>query len=104
VIHCAFNHDFSRFAANCELAPGRAATEEDELVSRGLRASVIRLSQVHDPEKQGFVSYMIAVAREKGVSAYVGDGSTRWAAPQRQRGILVSSELSQASTCRLRAH
>lgn len=40
----------------------------------------MRLPQVHDPIKQGFVSYIIAVAREKGVSAYVGDGLTRLAA------------------------
>jgi nucleoside-diphosphate-sugar epimerase len=48
-----------------------------------VHATTIRLPQVHDTAKQGLVSYMIAVARQKGVSAYVGDGSNRWAAVHR---------------------
>jgi nucleoside-diphosphate-sugar epimerase len=126
VIHLAFNHDFSKFAANCEadrrgiealgvvlagsdrpllvtgglllLAPGRTATEEDApvpvsnsyprasevtamaLASQGVRAAVVRLPQVHDPVKQGLVTYLVNIAREKGVSAFVGDGLNRWAA------------------------
>jgi nucleoside-diphosphate-sugar epimerase len=50
------------------------------LISEGVRASVMRLPQVHDTRKQGLISYVIAVAREKGMSAYVGDGTNRWAA------------------------
>jgi len=41
---------------------------------------VVRLPQVHNTIKQGLVTFAIAVAREKGVSAYVGDGLNRWAA------------------------
>jgi nucleoside-diphosphate-sugar epimerase len=77
------------------VAQGRPATEEDapspafprvsettgeKLLSRGVRVSTVRLPQVHDTVKQGLVTYAIAVAREKGVSAYVGEGRNRWAA------------------------
>jgi nucleoside-diphosphate-sugar epimerase len=76
--------------------PGRSSTEEDApnspiprvaseqaaaaVAFKGVRVSVMRLPQVHDPVKQGLVTYLIATAREKGVSAYVGDGSNRWPA------------------------
>ncbi len=43
----------------------------------------MRLPQVHDTKKQGLVTYLIEVAREKGVSAFVGDGLNRWAAVHR---------------------
>lgn len=46
----------------------------------GVNVSVMRLPQVHNTVKQGLITYAIAVAREKGVSAYVGDGSNRWPA------------------------
>lgn len=53
-----------------------AATFEN----KGVRAMVVRLPQVHDTTKQGLVTYLIKNAREKGVSAYIGDGQKRWAA------------------------
>jgi nucleoside-diphosphate-sugar epimerase len=70
-------------------APGQTATEDSvvppdfpfprvseqtALSLKGVNASVMRLSQIHNTAKQGLVTYAIAVAREKGVSAYVGEG------------------------------
>jgi nucleoside-diphosphate-sugar epimerase len=46
----------------------------------GVNVSVVRLPQVHDTVKQGFITYAVALAREKRVSAYVGDGRNRWPA------------------------
>jgi nucleoside-diphosphate-sugar epimerase len=75
--------------------PGQVATEDDgippdfpfprvseqtALALKGVRASVMRLPQVHDTTKQGIITLAVAVAREKGVSAYVGEGHNRWAA------------------------
>ncbi len=81
------------------LVQGRAATEEDgatggrsprtseqvamALADRGVRAAVVRMSQVHDRDKQGLATYMVAVARDKGVSAYIGSGVNRWPAVHR---------------------
>ena len=45
-----------------------------------MHASVMRLPQVHDTEKAGTVTPLIAIARAKGVSAYIGDGHNRWPA------------------------
>ena len=50
------------------------------LAQRGVNVSMVRLPQVHNPVRQGLITSMIELAREKSVSAYVGDGLNRWAA------------------------
>ncbi len=127
VIHCAFDHDFSNFVANCakdgraiEALGGALAGSDRPLVitsgtgmgsgahgeparedifnpnhpnprkaselagaalsAAGVNVAVMRLPQVHDPVKQGLITPAVAIARAKGVSAYVGDGLNRWPA------------------------
>jgi nucleoside-diphosphate-sugar epimerase len=70
--------------ASSKVVP-RAASEEAaaSVAARGVRVAVVRLPQVHDTVKQGIVTYAVRLAREKGVSAYVGDGLNRWPAAHR---------------------
>ncbi|KOV68799.1 SDR family oxidoreductase [Streptomyces sp. MMG1121] len=86
------------------LAPGRLATERDmptvdgsplsvraatslavlDLASHDIRSSVVRLSPTcHGDGDNGFMAALVAVARDKGVSGYVGDGTNRWPAVHR---------------------
>ncbi|WP_322052234.1 SDR family oxidoreductase [Paraburkholderia bannensis] len=50
------------------------------LLDAGVNVSVMRLPQVHNPFRQGLISPLIAIAREKGAVAYVGEGRNRWPA------------------------
>lgn len=127
VIHTAFDHDFSRFAENCEKdrrviraigsvlqgsqrpllitsgtgmgddGSGQPALEQNfnpahpnprvaselegsQLLASEIDVRVVRLPQVHNTERQGLISYYIALAREKGAAAYIGEGENAWCA------------------------
>nr|WP_318383609.1 SDR family oxidoreductase [uncultured Enterobacter sp.] len=85
------------FVAMGATAPGLLATEDQvnihtqhprkaselagmAVAERGVNVSFVRLPQVHDTRKQGLISPLIALAREKGVSAWIDEGQNRWAA------------------------
>ncbi|MGI8508598.1 MAG: SDR family oxidoreductase [Gemmatimonadaceae bacterium] len=66
--------------ANSATIPRQPEQTAKPVAERGVRVAIVRLPQVHDTRKQGLVVLLTQIAREKGVSAYVGNGANRWAA------------------------
>ena len=58
----------------------RSMSDESTLLlaEKGVNAKLIGLTQVHNTEKFGLVNYLFDVARQKGISTYIGDGSNVW--------------------------
>ena len=87
-------------ASGTPALPGRVATERDDapaggplaaraanaraalaMAASGVRSSVVRLPRtVHGEGDHGFIAHLVGIARTKGVTGYVGDGSNRWPA------------------------
>src|SRR6266699_2047047 len=94
-------------SATVVLAPGRVGTEQDapgldpaaaggprarlateevalSFASLGVRSSVVRLATTcHGDGDHGFLAALVGIARDKGVSGFIGDGSSRWTAVHR---------------------
>ena len=62
------------------IIPRRPEQAAKEVAAKGVHVGIVRLPQVHDTRKQGLITQLILIARQKGSSAYIGDGSARWAA------------------------
>jgi len=72
------------------------------LQQQGINVSVVRLPQVHTPLKQGLITPLIELAREQGVSAYIGEGQNRWAAvhlSDAARLYVLALEKAVAGSC-----
>lgn len=89
------------------VTPGRVASESDrpasgghprvanaaltlDLAAQDVRSVVVRFSPtVHGAGDHGFIARLTQIARERGVAAWVGDGSNRWPAVHRDDAALL---------------
>ena len=67
-------------AIDLPAVPRKPEHAAQAVAEKGVHVGIVRLPQVHDTHKQGLVTILMQIAREKGASAYVGEGANRWAA------------------------
>lgn len=92
------NHDAVHF-------PRRSEEASDAVADLGVRTSVVRLSpSVHGDGDHGFVPILIDIARQKGISAYIGDGQNRWTGVHRYDAGSLYRLALEKGTAKARFH
>lgn len=89
--------NYSRLVTEADVPPSadimpRAASEEATraVIAQGVNAYIVRLSPtVHDKGDYGFIPMLINMAKEKGESAYIGEGNNRWPAVHRKDAAAI---------------
>ncbi|WP_025146825.1 SDR family oxidoreductase [Pedobacter jeongneungensis] len=117
------NRPFIVTSGTALVSPGKLATEAiipapgasvhprvseqtaDAVATLGVRSAVVRLSpSVHDEGDYGFVPMLINIAREKGISAYIGEGLNCWTAVHRLDAAVLYRLALENATPRARYH